>query len=166
MKILLQTILVLILNFLFIFEAFAQFRGKVSGQTLNDSTLEEIDSENFPDKIKSFDYPNADLADIVKAMSQLTGLNFIMDPGINKKISIIAPSEITVAEAFQAFLSALAINDYTLVRSGAFWKVVTTERASVDNVEVYKGEYFPEAINTSLKLLKSNMEVWRVLKKL
>jgi predicted nicotinamide N-methyase len=35
---------------------------------------------------------------------------FDLDPAVHGKITIIAPSQITVAEAYKAFLSALAIN--------------------------------------------------------
>ena len=139
-----------------------QKKGAVSGIPLNEASIDDIDSENFPDIIKSFDYPNADIADIVKAMSKLTGINFIIDPNIKGKISIVAPSPITVAEAFQAFLSALSINGYALVRSGAFWKVISADKASRDNVQVYKGEYFPDAdqyITKVFKLKHANVKV-------
>ena len=129
-------------------------KGKISGLSFNSSSIEDIDSKNFPDKIKSFDYPNAKISDIVKAMSNLTGLNFIVDPSIKGSISIIAPSPITVAEAFQAFLSALAVNGYSLVRSGAFWKVISAEKASRDNTQIYTGEYFPEADHFITKIFK------------
>ena len=129
-------------------------KGKISGLSFNSSSIEDIDSKNFPDTIKSFDYPNAKISDIVKAMSNLTGLNFIVDPSIKGSISIIAPSPITVAEAFQAFLSALAVNGYSLVRSGAFWKVISAEKASRDNTQIYTGEYFPEADHFITKIFK------------
>ena len=128
--------------------------GKISGVPLHEASIEDIDSENFPDIIKSFDYPNAQISDIVMAMSHLTGINFIIDPKIKGTISIIAPSPITVAEAFQAFLSALAVNGYALVRSGAFWKVVSAENASKDNLQVYDGEYFPDADQYITKVFK------------
>ena len=131
-----------------------KFRGQVSGKTFNNSAIEEIDSDNFPDKIKSFDYPNAEIADIVKVMSQLTGLNFIVDPKVTGKVSIIAPSEITVAEAFQAFLSALAIRGFTIIRSGAFWKVVSVDSTSNSSTQVYKGAYFPDADQLITKIIK------------
>ncbi len=166
MKILFQTISILMCSLFSISEASTKiFKGKVSGQTLNESSIEEIDSENFPDKIKSFDYPDAEIIDVVKAMSQLTGLNFIVDPSIKNKVSIIAPSEITVAEAFQAFLSALAINGYAIVRSGAFWKVVPAEKASRDNVRVYKGEYFPDADQYITKIIKIKHASVKILEK-
>jgi general secretion pathway protein D len=65
---------------------------------------EDITNENFPETIESFDFPNADVADIVKAVSELTGRNFILDPGVRGKVTIIAPSKITVAEAYKMFL--------------------------------------------------------------
>ena len=143
----------LVLSFAHFAEA-QKFRGKLSGKTFNSSAIEEIDSDNFPDKIKSFDYPNAEISDIVKVMSQLTGLNFIVDPKVSGKVSIIAPSEITVAEAFQAFLSALAIRGFTIVRSGAFWKVVSTDSANNSSTQVYKGAYFPDADQLITKVIK------------
>ncbi len=142
-----------------------QKKGVVSGIPLNTAGVDDIDSENFPDIIKSFDYPNADIEDIVKAMSKLTGINFIIDPNIKGKISIVAPSPITVAEAFQAFLSALSINGYALVRSGAFWKVISADKASRDNVQVYKGEYFPDADQYITKIFKLKHANVKVLEK-
>ncbi len=142
-----------------------QKKGAVSGIPLNEAFIDDIDSENFPDVIKSFDYPNANIADIVKAMSKLTGINFIIDPNIKGKISIVAPSPITVAEAFQAFLSALSINGYALVRSGAFWKVISADKASRDNVQVYKGEYFPDVDQYITKIFKLKHANVKVLEK-
>jgi len=85
---------------------------------------EDINNENFPELIDSFDYPNADISEVVKAISKLTGKNFIVDPAASRgKITIIAPSQITVAEAYKAFLSALAINNLTVVPSGNFLKM-------------------------------------------
>ena len=160
--------LILIYYILFPAISFAQEiqkKGAVSGIPLNEASIDDIDSANFPDIIKSFDYPNADIADIVKAMSKLTGINFIIDPNIKGKISIVAPSPITVAEAFQAFLSALSINGYALVRSGAFWKVISADKASRDNVQVYKGEYFPDADQYITKIFKLKHANVKVLEK-
>ncbi|PIT98978.1 MAG: type II secretion system protein GspD [Bdellovibrionales bacterium CG10_big_fil_rev_8_21_14_0_10_45_34] len=104
---------------------------------------EEITNENFPDLIESFDYPNAEITDVVKAISELTGKNFIVDPNIRGKITIMAPTQITVAEAYKAFLSALAINNYTVVPYGKFLKIIPTRNAQRDSLEIYSGDYSP-----------------------
>ena len=128
--------------------------GKISKTPFYLSSLDEINSQNFPDIVKSFDYPNAQITDVVKAMSVLTGVNFIVDPSLKGTISIIAPSPITVAEAFQAFLSALSINGFTIVRMGSFWKVVSSEKASRDNINIYTDKEFPESDYFITKIFK------------
>ena len=112
---------------------------------LADAGLEDITNANYPDLIESFDYPNAEITDLVKAISQLTGKNFIIDPGVRGKISIVAPTQITVAEAYKAFLTALAINGFTVVPSGKFLKIKSARNAQRDSIQTYSGEYFPNS---------------------
>ncbi len=149
-----------------------QILDKKQKQKFAGAPIEDITNENFPEAIDSFDFPNADISDIVKAISELTGKNFIIDPGVRGKITIIAPSRITVAEAYKAFLSALAINGYAIVPSGSFLKIRTARNAQRDGIETYSGNYFPnsdqmvtkiihlkhiqaEAVNRDLRILQS-----------
>ncbi len=136
------------------------------------AAIEDITDANFPETIESFDFPNADIQDIVKAISELTGKNFIIDNGLRGKITIIAPSKITVAEAYKAFLSALAINGYAIVPQGKFLKIRSARNAQRDSIETYSGTYYPnsdqmitriihlkhisaEAVNRDLRILSS-----------
>ncbi|MBL7543564.1 MAG: type II secretion system secretin GspD [Bdellovibrionaceae bacterium] len=112
-------------------------------QKFSQANVEDISPENFPETIESFDFPNVEITDVIKAISELTGKNFIIDPGVRGKITIIAPSKITVAEAYKAFLSALAINGFTVVPSGSFLKVKSGRNAQRDNIETYSGTYYP-----------------------
>lgn len=114
-------------------------------QKFAQAAIEDINNENFPETIESFDFPNADIQDIVKAISELTGKNFIIDQGVRGKITIIAPSKISVAEAYKAFLSALAINGYAVVPSGKFLKIRSARNAQRDSIETYSGAYFPNS---------------------
>lgn len=119
--------------------------NKSKKDKLSKAGIEEMTNENFPDTIESFDFPNADITDIVKAISELTGKNFIVDPAVRGKISIVAPSKITVAEAYKAFLSALAINGYAVIPSGNFLKIRSARNAQRDSIETYSGKYYPNA---------------------
>jgi general secretion pathway protein D len=110
---------------------------------LTQASADEINDKNFPELIDSFDYPDVNIADVVKAISELTGKNFILEPGVSGKITILAPSQITVAEAYRAFLSALAINGYTVVPSGNFLKIRKSDNAKRDGLETYAGAYYP-----------------------
>lgn len=114
---------------------------------------EDITNENFPETIESFDFPNADIADIVKAVSELTGRNFILDPGVRGKITIIAPSKITVAEAYKMFLSALAIHGYAIVPSDGYYKVRPSRAAQRDSIETFSSTYYPNSDQMITKII-------------
>ncbi|MCB0349758.1 MAG: type II secretion system secretin GspD [Bdellovibrionales bacterium] len=115
---------------------------------------EDITNENFPQLIESFDYPNADISEIVKAISKLTGKNFILEKGVSGKISIIAPSQITVAEAYKAFLTALAMNGFTIVPSGNFLKIRSIQNAAKESIDTYSGNYFPNSDQLITRIMK------------
>jgi general secretion pathway protein D len=104
----------------------------------------DMTNENYPDMIESFDFPNADVADVIKAISELTGKNFIVDPSVSGKITIMAPTQITVAEAYKVFLSALAIRGFAVVPSGKFLKILPVRDAQRDNIDIYSGAYTPD----------------------
>ena len=149
----------MIIVFLFflisVHSSFSAPKGVKTGVTFDKALPEDISNENFPDRIDSFDFPNASLLDLVKAIGKLTGINFIVDPDVQgKKISIIAPSPITVAEAYKAFLSALAANKFTVVKSGAFWKISSTAKAHEENTEVYGGDYFPNTDQLITRIIR------------
>ncbi len=125
-------------------EALTSKKGDLK-ERFSKAQIEDITSENFPETIKSFDFPNADIKDVIKAISELTGKNFIIDSGINGRVTIMAPSQITVAEAYKAFLSSLAGLGYTVVPSGKFLKIKSARNAQRDSIETYSGQYFPDA---------------------
>ncbi|MEK6627591.1 MAG: type II secretion system secretin GspD [Bdellovibrionota bacterium] len=114
---------------------------------------EDLTAENFPETIESFDFPNVEITDIIKAISELTGKNFIIDSTVRGKITILAPSKITVSEAYKAFLSALAINGFTVVPSGGFLKIRNARSAQRDNIDTYSGAYYPNSDQMITKII-------------
>ena len=96
---------------------------------------EDITDENFPDIIESFDYPNASIMDVANAISKLTKKNFIIESGVSGKITIVAPTPVTVAQAWKLFLSALAMNNYTVVPTGnGYLKIRKESNAKNDSI--------------------------------
>lgn len=96
-------------------------------------------------RIESFDFQNAEIEEVVRAISQLTGRNFIIDPQVKGRISIVAPSAVTVGEAYRAFLSALAINGYSVVPTGKFLKIMPARLAQRDSIGVYINKTLPNS---------------------
>jgi general secretion pathway protein D len=60
-------------------------------------------------------FQSADLQAVVKAMSQMTGRNVLVDPRVRGQVTIISARPMPVAAAFQVFLSALKAQGFTAV---------------------------------------------------
>jgi general secretion pathway protein D len=69
-------------------------------------------------------FRDADLVQIINLMSELTGKNFLIDEKVRGKVTIIAPKPVTIAEAYQVFLSVLEIQGYTVVPQGPIIKII------------------------------------------
>ncbi len=85
-----------------------------------------------------FDFNKAAVEDVIKAISDITRRNFIVPEKIKgQKITILCPTQVTAYEAYQAFLSALEINNLTLVRSGKFYKLTSSKEAIKSPIPTY-----------------------------
>jgi len=51
-------------------------------------------------------------------MSELTGTNFVVDPNVRGKVTIISPARISLDEAYRVFDSVLEVIGYTTVAAG------------------------------------------------
>ncbi len=128
---------------------------KKNSITFAEAQPEDITDENFPDIIESFDYPNANIMDVANAISKLTKKNFIIEPGVSGKITIVAPTPVTVAQAWKLFLSALAINSYTIVPTNdGYLKIRKETNAKNDSIETYSGAYFPTSDQLITRIIK------------
>jgi general secretion pathway protein D len=87
---------------------------------------DEIEFEPRPPGYKvQFSLEDADLPELIKVMGQLTGKRFIFGGKVrNIKATIYSPQKVTVAEAYQAFLSILETNGLTVIPHGKFLKIV------------------------------------------
>jgi general secretion pathway protein D len=106
-----------------------------------------------PEVVTSFDFENTSLQDLTKHMQKLTGLNLIVDKDLKGTISISAPSAITVGDAWKAYLAALNSNGLTMVKSGAFYKIVQARDIRYIPTKIYTGNYVPETENYMMKII-------------
>lgn len=104
----------------------------------------ELDSSVKGLEVKNFDLPDKEIRDVVTLISKWTGKNFILDSKVRGKITILGPSQVTLEEAYQAFLSALEANGLTTVKSGKFIRVIESAEARRAPVETYSGDYAPD----------------------
>ncbi len=84
----------------------------------------------------SIDFNNVDIGVFVKFISELTGRNFIIDERVRGKVTVISPSKISIAEAFQVFESVLEVHGFTTVPAGdAVTKIIPAPDARGKSIE-------------------------------
>ncbi len=106
-----------------------------------------------PEVVTSFDFPDADILDITKFMQKLTGINLILDKDVKGKVSITAPTPITVGDAWKAYLTALNMAGYALVKSGAFYKIINARDLRYTPTKIYTGTYTPDTENFMMRVI-------------
>ena len=81
-------------------------------------------------------FDNADLKDVINTIGSITNENFILGPGVDARITIHSAKKILVSEVLSVFESVLEVNGMSLVRSGAFYKIVAGAVAKQKPLEV------------------------------
>ena len=76
------------------------------------------------DEKVSLNFVNADIEEVVKAVSHITGRNFLMDPRVKGTINIISSTPVPASLAYDILLSALRLQGFAAVESGGITKVM------------------------------------------
>lgn len=74
-------------------------------------------------------YKDADLAQIVEAVSAITGRNFIIDPRVRAQVTMLSATPMTPDAFYQAFLSILQVHGFTAQTSGDVTKIIPDANA-------------------------------------
>jgi general secretion pathway protein D len=69
-------------------------------------------------------YKDADLGQIIQAVGEVTGKNFIIDPRVNAKVTMVSSTPMSPAAFYEAFLAVLQVYGYVAVPSGRVIKIV------------------------------------------
>ena len=73
---------------------------------------------------------NADIRAVIQTVSALTGKNFIIDPRVQGKVTLVSQKPMTPNELYQVFLSMLQLLQYVAIPSGNVIKIVPAMEGS------------------------------------
>lgn len=91
-------------------------------------------------------YRDADIRQIIEAVGEVTGRNFIVDPRITAKVTMLSSTPMSPDAFYEAFLSILQVNGYVAMTTGDIIKIVpdasarqysgllSTDNAAADDV--------------------------------
>jgi general secretion pathway protein D len=74
-------------------------------------------------------YKDADLGQVIEAVSQVTGKNFIVDPRVRAQVTMLSSTPMSPAAFYQAFLAILQVHGFVAVPSGQVIKILPDANA-------------------------------------
>ncbi|MCU7904293.1 MAG: type II secretion system secretin GspD [Candidatus Thiodiazotropha sp. (ex Epidulcina cf. delphinae)] len=89
---------------------------------------------------------NADIEALIKTVSEHTGKNFVVDPRVKGKVTVISAHPMESDEFYQVFLSILEVHGFSTIPSGDVIKVVPDVKAkqggipTIDDIEDLPGD--------------------------
>ena len=76
-----------------------------------------------PDMV-TLNFVNADIEGVVKAVSEITGRNFVLDPRVKGSVNIVSARPMARALVYEVFLSALRLQGYAAVEDRGVVKII------------------------------------------
>ncbi len=98
--------------------------------TTHDAGAQEPRAERYI----TIDFDNVDINLFIKYISELTGRNFIVDPNVRGNVTVISPTRISEADAYQLFESVLEIHGFTTVAAGTVTKIIPSAEARAKSI--------------------------------
>jgi len=74
-------------------------------------------------------YKDADIRQIVEAVGEVTGKNFILDPRVNAKVTMLSSTPMSPEAFYETFLSILEVHGYVTIETGDVIKVIPNAAA-------------------------------------
>jgi general secretion pathway protein D len=81
-------------------------------------------SMSAPDEKVSLNFVNADIEEVIRAVSHITGRNFVVDPRVKGTINIISATPVAAPLAYDILLSTLRMQGFAAVEAGGVTKIL------------------------------------------
>lgn len=124
------------------FKVFAQYRAKLHARLF--SVVLAIVFFATPLSISAaetttLNFKGADLQAVISAVAEATGKNFIVDPRVKGKVTLISNRPMSKGEVYQVFLSILDVHGYTAIPSGEAIKIIPDADAKHNSLPTTSG---------------------------
>lgn len=88
----------------------------------------------------TLNFRDMDIEGLIQAVSRVTGRNFVVDPRVKAKVTVISERPMAAEEFYETFLSILQVHGFAAVESGNLVKVIPDVDARAIDQPVNPGE--------------------------
>ncbi|WP_201342016.1 hypothetical protein [Abyssogena phaseoliformis symbiont] len=79
---------------------------------------------------------NMELVTLINTVSEVTGKNFIIDPGVKGRVNVVSTTEIDNDEFYHLFLSILQAHGYIVVEGEEFSKILPQANTKNNSTQI------------------------------
>ncbi len=106
-------------------------------ESVAETNISESKKDAGKDKKVTFNFVDVELSTVTKFISEITGKNFIFDERVKGSITIIAPSKLSVEDAFNLFTAVLELKGFTVIPSGVdAYKIIPAAEAKQRGLQI------------------------------
>ena len=98
------------------------------------------------DATVTLNFVNADIDAVIKAVAEITGRNFVVDPRVKGTINIVSAKPVPVSLVYPTLLSALRLQGFAAIECDGIVKIVPEADAKQHGGAVTTGGAGPAAI--------------------
>jgi general secretion pathway protein D len=91
--------------------------------------------------LTTLNFSNTDITAVIAAVSEMTGRNFIVDPRVKGKVTIISNHAMSAEDVYQVFLSVLKVHGFAAIIGDNIIKIVPEVGAKQDAIRTATGKY-------------------------
>lgn len=87
----------------------------------------------------ALNFDNADIYEVINSLSDILGINYIIDPAVKGKVNIHTSGEISRNQLLPVLETIFDMNNISMVRSGNIYKIVPVKSATGEIVDIQEG---------------------------
>lgn len=95
---------------------------------------------------------NADIHSLIQTVSRQSGKNFVVDPRVKARVTVISAKPLSADELYETFLSVLQVHGYAAVPSADLIKIVPDVNAKQGPVPTYDGTSSDQLVTQVIKV--------------
>ena len=92
----------------------------------------------------TLNFSDADLVAVINSVSQITGKNFIIDPRVKGKVTVVSSKPLNEAEVYNVFLSILQVHGFATVPTNNAIKIIPDATAKQNAAPFTNNKNTPE----------------------
>ncbi len=92
------------------------------------------------DSSLTLNFQDADIRALINTVSQITGTNFVVDPRVKGKVTVVSGGKLSADQIYDVFLSVLEVHNFSAVPAGGVTKILPSNIVKQRPTPIIRGK--------------------------